>query len=97
MLGYVKIFLWSLDVSKEIRTWHFGRTTDGERMPLVLRDLGYIHVHIVARLMVEVFWFLDHQVRYLGGTTGVLLKTARNSTTASILKMVKRYNFVDRL
>ena len=66
---------------EEIRTWHFGRTADGERVPLVLGDRRNLHVHIVARLMVEVVRLFDHQVRYLEKENALIVKRAHVAKT----------------
>ena len=55
-------------------TWHFRRTADGERMPLVFRDLRYLYKHIIARLMMKVVGFLDHQMGDLERQAATLLR-----------------------
>lgn len=66
-------------------TFLFWGGADGERMPLVLCDHGYLDEHVVAGVIIKVRRSLDYEVGHSGGQqqsgTDVRLSSFRPVTT----------------
>ena len=73
-------------------TWHFRRTADGKRVPLVLRDLRNLYKHIITRLMMKVVGFLNHQMCDLIRHAAILLR--KEGARKYLFCKVYRYNIM---